>query len=286
MPGQTQLKRKLRKLLPQVSIYVAALVVFLVLMFPVYSVVRASLMSRTEIYTRPIHWFPESLYWHNYVTVMQPDHPVPVRSAILNSFIVSIVTAILDIVLASMAAYAFGRLRFRFKGVILSSLMIIYLLPGMLFLIPMFMIMRALKLWDTYLSLIIPYTTWNLPFMILLCRAFLDSVSVELEEAAFVDGCSRLQAIRHIVLPLMAPGLVAAGVSAFILSWNEFLTPLILTSKLTVVTTVLGMYSTSFETEIGQMAAAGIYSIIPVVILTLVLQKQIVRGITAGALKG
>ncbi len=101
-----------------------------------------------------------------------------------------------------------------------------------------------------------------------------------------MDGCSRFQAIRHIVLPLMAPGLVAIGVSAFILSWNEFMTPLVLTSRLSVVTTVLGMYSTSFETEIGQMAAAGIYSIVPVVILTLILQRQIVRGITAGALKG
>ena len=164
--------------------------------------------------------------------------------------------------------------------------MIIYLLPGMLFLIPMFMIMRALKLWDTYLSLIIPYSTWLLPFMILLCRAFLESVPVELEEAALVDGCSRLQVIRHVVLPLMVPGLVAAGVSAFIMSWNEFLTPLILTSRLTVVTTALGMYSTTFEVQMGQMGAAGVLSVLPVVALTLMLQRQIVRGITAGALKG
>lgn len=286
MASRAHLKRRLGKIFPRVSLYVVAFGIFLVLMFPVYSLVRASLMSNVEIYTRPIHWFPESLSWRNYTDVMRPDHPVPVRSSIFNTFVVSIVAATLAVVLASMAAYAFGRLRFRFKGVILSSLMIIYLLPGMLFLIPMFMIMRALKLWDTYLSLIIPYTTWCLPFMILLCRAFLESVPVELEEAALVDGCSRLQVIRHVVLPLMAPGLVAAGVCAFIMSWEEFLTPLILTSKLTVVTTALGMYSTSFETEVGQMAAAGVISVLPVVILTLILQRQIVRGITAGAVKG
>ncbi len=268
-------------------IYIAAFSVFAILMFPVFSLIRASLMTRVDIYTRPFRWLPlSSVTLQNFITVLEPGHPVPVVEAIFNTFIVSIVTALLNVLLASIAAYAFCRLTFRFKHIIQSSLMIIYLLPGMLFLIPMFMMMRALNLWDTYLSLIIPYTAWNLPFMILLCRSFFEAVPIDIEEAARVDGCSRLQVLRFIVIPMMAPTLVAAGGTAFVLSWGEFLTPLILTSKLKVISTVLGMYSTSFETEIGQMAAAAVLSVLPVVVLTLLLQKQIVSGITAGAVKG
>jgi multiple sugar transport system permease protein len=267
--------------------YIGAFLVSAIFLFPLFSLIRASLMTRVDIYSRPFQFLPlSSITLQNYVTVLEPGHQVPVGPAIVNTFIVSISTAILNVLLASMAAYAFCRLTFRFKNTILSSLMSIYLFPGMIFLIPMFILMRTFNLWDTYFSLIIPYTAWNLPFMILLCKSYFESVPIDIEEAALVDGCSRLQVLGYIVIPTMAPTLLAVGATAFILSWCEFYTPLILTSHLKVVSTVMGMYSTSFETEISQMAAAAVLSILPVVILTLLLQKQIVGGITAGAVKG
>jgi ABC-type glycerol-3-phosphate transport system permease component len=187
---------------------------------------------------------------------------------------------------ASLAAYAFARLRFPAKNLIQSVLLSVYLLPAMLFLIPIFMMMRPLKLLDTYLALILPYSVWMIPFVTMILKDFFSTVPVELEDAALVDGCTRFSVIWRVVLPLSAPGLVAAWVAAFIMSWNEFLTPLILTSRLKVVTTVLGLYTSTHDIELGHMAAAGVYAILPVLVLTLVFQRRIEQGITAGAIKG
>lgn len=117
-------------------------------------------------------------------------------------------------------------------------------------------------------------------------KDFFNTVPEEIEDAALVDGCSRLEVIWRVVLPLSGPGLVAAWVSAFIMSWNEFLTPLILTSRLRVITTALGLYTSTYDIELGHMAAAGVYSVLPVLILTLVFQRRIEQGIVAGAVKG
>jgi len=277
---------RLKKLGSTLLTYFLALVIGLVMAFPLLTLARVSLFRRLDLYAKPIQWIPQTVRWQNYVDVLAPDHIVPIRASITNSFLVAFAAASLTVAITSLAAYAFARLRFPGRNSIQSMLLSVYLLPAMLFLIPIFMIMRPLKLLDTHLSLILPYTVWMTPFVTMILKDFFNTVPEEIEDAAFVDGCSRLGVIWRVVLPLAGPGLVAAWVSAFIMSWNEFLTPLILTSKLKVITTTLGLYTSTYDIELGHMAAAGIYAILPVLILTLVFQRRIEQGIVAGAVKG
>lgn len=267
-------------------LYLLALLIAGVILFPLLTLLRISLFARIDLYAKPMNWLPTIVKWQNYVDVLAPDHIVPIREAMLNSFLVATATALLTVLLAALAAYAFARLRFPGKGFLASTFLSIYLLPAILFLIPLFVVMRPLRLLDTYLALVIPYTVWCLPLTILVLRDFFASVPGEVEEAALIDGCSRLQSIRYIMLPLAMPGLVAAWVSTFILAWNEFFTPLILTSRLKVLPTALGLYTSTFDIELGHMAVAGIYSVLPVLLLTFIFQRRIEQGITGGAVKG
>lgn len=279
-------RHRLKKSGSKLLTYVLAFVIGLIMAFPLLTLIRVSLFSRLELYQKPMQWLPQTVKWQNYVDVLAPDHIVPIKTAITNSFIVACIAATLTVIIASLAAYAFARLRFPGRNSVQSLILAVYVLPAMLFLIPIFIMMRPLKLLDTYVSLILPYTVWTTPFVILILKDFFNTVPEEIEDAALVDGCSRPEVIWRVILPLAAPGLVAAWVSAFILSWNEFLTPLILTSRLQVITTTLGLYTSTYDIELGHMAAAGIYAILPVLILTLVFQRRIEQGITAGALKG
>lgn len=277
---------RLKKVGATLLTYVLALLISLVMAFPLLTLARVSFFRRLDLYAKPIQWIPQTVRWQNYVDVLAPDHIVPIRASITNSLIVAFAAASLTVAIASLAAYAFARLRFPAKNSIQSMLLSVYLLPAMLFLIPIFMMMRPLKLLDTYLSLILPYTVWMTPFVTMILKDFFNTVPEEIEDAALVDGCSRLGLIWRVILPLSGPGLVAAWVSAFIMSWNEFLTPPILTSKLRVITTALGLYTSTHDIELGHMAAAGIYAILPVLILTLIFQRRIEQGIVAGAVKG
>lgn len=277
---------RLRKRGSRVLTYASAAFFALLISFPLLTLLRVSLFRRLDLYAKPIQWFPQVVKWQNYVDVLKPDHIVPIRAAMINSLIVAFSAACLTVFVSSLSAYAFARMRFPGRSVLQSVLLVAYLLPAMLFLIPIFMMMRSVKLLDTYFSLIIPYSIWMIPFVTIMLRAFFGSVPPEIEDAALVDGCSRLGVIWRVILPLSAPGLVAAWVSAFIMSWNEFLTPLILTSRLVVLTVTLGQYTSTYDIELGHMAVAGIYAILPVMVLALIFQRRIEQGITAGALKG
>jgi len=277
---------RFRKHAKRLFTYSLAFCIGLIMVFPLLTLLRVSFFTRLELYEKPIRWVPTVVKWQNYVEVLAPDHIVPIKPAILNSFVVACAAAILTVMIASLAAYAFARLRFPGRHTIQTMLLSVYLLPAMLFLIPIFMMLQPLRLLDTYFALILPYTVWMTPFVILILRDFFDTVPEEIEDAALVDGCTRLGVIWRVILPLAAPGLVAAWVCAFIMSWNEFLTPLILTSRLKVITVTLGQYTSTYDIELGHMAAAGVYAILPVLILTLIFQRRIEQGITAGSLKG
>ncbi len=275
-----------RNKLNKVIIYIAAIAVALIIMFPLYTLFMMSVISRAQLFSKPFNWIPITATFKNYIEVLKPEHPVPVFQGIMNSFIVSIWAATLSLLLASLAAYALARLRFPYKAHILTSLLSFYMLPAMLFLIPIFIIMKYLNLLDTYLSLVLPYSVWITPFATLILKSFFESIPSSVEEAAWIDGCSKLSALRRVIMPLAVPGLVATFIYAFILSWNEFLTPLIMTNRTILITTALGRYRSTYDIEIGQMSAAGIYSILPVIILTLIFQRYIIKGIVEGAIKG
>lgn len=264
----------------------ALLVLFGLMFLPILTLARASVSPRVDLYSRPFRWLPQEWTWQHYLDVLRPDHIVPLVEALRHTFIVSLGTALLSVGLGSLAAYAFARLQFRGRNALLSAMFAVYILPGMLFLIPIFIMFREINILDSYGSLIVPYTAFIMPFIVIIMRGYFASIPRNLEEAAMLDGCSPFQIYLRIVLPLSTPGLVAAFVSAFILSWNEFLTPLILTSRLRVITTTLGQYSSTQDIELGQMAAAGMYSLLPVVVIALALNRYIRRGLVEGAVKG
>lgn len=277
----TRIKIKLDRIL----LYIAALVVAMVICFPIYTLFMMSIISRAQLFSRPFNWIPITASLKNYLEVLKPEHPVPVLQGLTNSFIVAVWAASLSLLLSSLAAYALARLKFRFKPHILTSLLSFYMLPAMLFLIPIFIIMKNLNLLDTYLSLVLPYSVWITPFSTLILKTFFETIPPAIEEAAWIDGCSKLSALRRVIMPLATPGIVATFIYAFVLSWNEFLTPLIMTNRTIMITTALGRYRSTYDIEIGQMSAAGIYSILPVIILTLIFQKYIIKGIVEGAIK-
>ena len=159
----------------------------------------------------------------------------------------------------------------------------VYFLPTILFIIPMFIFLVSYNLDDKIISLVVPYTAFILPFVVWILKTFIDRLPLEVEEAAKIDGCSTTQLLLKIVLPLIRPGLLSAFIFAFILSWVEFLTPLIFTNNLKMSTVALGLFRSTVDIKIGQQAAAAILTLIPVTILMVVFQRYITQVIFSGA---
>jgi multiple sugar transport system permease protein len=263
--------------------YPAALIVLIVVAFPLYGVVLTSVQREQDIRSPDVNFIPRYLEFDHYREVLGPGHIVPVKEAMLNSLIVSVLAAVTAVALALPATYAVNRLPLPGRRYILASLTSIYLFPTLLFVLPLYVKVVQFGLVDTYAGLIIPYVAFILPFMVWILGAFLKAVPVSVEEAAMIDGASRMQVLIRIVLPLMRPGIVAGLLMGFILSWVEFLTPLLFTRELTILTVTLGLYRSTQEIAIGQLAAAAVLTALPLVLITLVFQRTISQVITAGA---
>ncbi|HAP42687.1 MAG TPA: ABC transporter permease [Spirochaetaceae bacterium] len=220
------------------------------------------------------------------------NRTVPMLRYLRNSLIISIGTMILAVFISLFAAYALSRLEFRFKRLYELTIYSTQMFPGIAFLIPYFILFTAItrltgiKLKDTYYGLILTYTSFALPFCILMMKSYLDSIPKSLDEQALVDGCKRPAIIFRIILPLVKPGLVSVGIFAFIMAWNEMLFASVLTGRDTK-TVSLGLmeYITTNQARWGGMMAACIVVSIPVLILFTTLQKQIIDGLIKGAVK-
>lgn len=210
------------------------------------------------------------------------------KRAFINSVIVATTTTILNLSLGSLAAYAVARLRFRWAKTFMYVNLGSRLVPLIVLMVPLFVILRQLKLLNSLTGIILALTGFLLPYTIWILHAFFVSLPEELEDAARIDGCTRFGSFVRIVLPLSAPGIAAAGVIVFILSWNEFLIPLIVTSNPEVmpVTVVIASLIGDFHVYFSLAAAAVIVGLLPTVILALLLQRYIVQGLVSGALKG
>ena len=251
--------------------------------FPLYGLLLTSLQPEEVIRSRDVRFVPDSLYFEHFRIVLSPGHKVPIREGILNSMIVSLLTAAVCLIVALPAAYALSRFRLPGRNVVLGAMISVYFLPTTIFLIPMFVLFVGWRIDDTFLSLVLVYSGFILPFETWILKTFMDKLPLEVEDAARIDGCTHWQVMRHIVLPLVRPGILAGFIFAFILSWIEFLTPLIFTSDIKIVTVALGMFRTTIDIEVGQQAAAAVMTLLPVALLMLVFQRQITRVLLAGA---
>jgi multiple sugar transport system permease protein len=205
----------------------------------------------------------------------------------LNSLIVSTGTTILSLAIGALAAYSLARFRFRAKRFILLSILFVRMVPAVVLVVPFFVIWQSLGLIDTHIGLILAYLSFNLPFVIWMMRGFFLDIPIEIEEAALIDGASRMRALVSIVLPLAAPGMAATAIFALLLSWNEFLFAVLLTSNdaKTLSPAILN-YVTDKAILWGNLYAAGCIILLPVLVFSLAVQKHIARGLTGGAIKG
>ncbi|GAA0574168.1 carbohydrate ABC transporter permease [Kribbella sandramycini] len=210
------------------------------------------------------------------------------RVAMLNSLVVASVTTVISLVVGCLGGYAFARLRFRFRRTTLFAFLAIYMLPPIALVIPLYLALANLQLLDTQLGLIITYCSIVTPFCLWTMSNFYLGLPTELEDAARVDGCSRLGALIRIVLPLARPGIVATAMFGFLLAWDEFLYSLIFTStpNAKTIPVAIAEFTGKFSSDFGLVAAGGVLAALPPVLLALLFQRYIVTGLTAGAVKG
>lgn len=227
-----------------------------------------------------------------------PDHPTAVNFQKLfgsinflanmrDSLVVAASTMIAGLGLTVTAAYAFSRFRFRGRSFFLIQFLAINMFPLVLLLIPLFMIAKAVGIMDSYLALVVAYSTFTIPFSVWMMTGFFNAIPRELDEAAQIDGCTRMQAMLRVIIPVAGPGIAATGIYIFITSWNEFLYAVMLTSRhVRTITVALQNMIGEYKIEWGLLNAGGVVSAIPVLILFFFVQKQLIRGMTAGSVKG
>lgn len=279
--------KRMRRIIKTSVLYIITLVVMMPLIFPAYWLFSSSFKTNLAAYMTPPQWFPMPATLENYanLTVGYTDFITYVR----NSVITCTATAILAMVVASLAGYAISRLRFSGKRPLLLAILSTQMFPHVLILISLYVMYRQLGLINTYLGLIISFTTFAVPFSVWMMKGFFDGIPSEIEEAALIDGCTRLGALRHVILPLVAPGLLAVSLFSFLDGWNNLLYPLTLATSVEVRTIPPGLllsFLGQFKHDWAGMMAASVVVTVPVMIIFVFLQRFLVRGLTAGAVKG
>lgn len=265
--------------------YIPILICTLITLFPFYWILCTSLKPESTIMELPLKYFPSPITGENYLRITSN---FGFTQYFINSLIVSITTTLVIILVAIMGGYAVSRYRFKGKKGFMMLLLLTQMLPGVVILIPLFSIFNKLGLINNLWSLVITYTAVNLPFCLIMMSAFFSSVPPTLEEAAQIDGCSRWRAIFTIVVPAIMPGIVSSGAFAFVNSWNEFIFSLNFLNSASKFTLPIGlsMMKGEFTINYGGLAAGTVISLIPVILIFIYIQKYLVKGLAAGAVKG
>jgi multiple sugar transport system permease protein len=270
---------------PALWLRLAALVVILNGTFPILWIFLTSLKSEAELTRRPITWLPADPTLANYLRAFAEQ---PLALFVLNSLIVAALATALSILVAALAAYALARLKVRGRNLILGALVAVSTFPLITLMVPLFQIMRGLGLLNTYAALVLPYAVLNLPVCTLVLVSFFASIPRDLENAARLDGCTRLGALWRIVMPLAAPGVFTAAILAFVNAWDEFLLALSFMSSHEMRTVAVGitLYQGEYAFPWPLMSAALIVALVPIAVLIVAFQEKVVSGLTQGGLKG
>lgn len=250
---------------------------------PLYLAAVVALGPESQLYAAPTLWPRALTLVHVRALFLARDFVRP----LLNSLVVASATTALCVPLAAGCAWALSRLRVRGRGALTGLVLVVSMFPPVSILSPLYLMLRWLGLIDTYAGLVLPYTTFALPLAIWLLVGFFDRLPRELEEAALVDGAGRLRTFAEILLPLAAPGLAATAILTFVASWNEFLFALAFTTgpHRRTLPVAVALYRGQYEVPWGEVLAAALLATLPVALLVLVMQRRIVEGLTAGAVK-
>lgn len=290
-----------QRVLRQIFLMASALAFFVFIFAPIYWMAATSFMTEKEMLAIPPHFFPSEPTLRNYQTVLGIGDPeflafarnrapavFDIFPALKNSLIVAIVVAIINLLVGIPAAYAFARLTYRRALPVLTIYLATRMLPPIMLVVPMFLIMRNLGLIDTPFALVMAYCVFTLPFTVWLLQAYFKTIPAELEDSAFIDGASRWQIVRHVLLPLAVPGCTCAAILAFMASWSEFLFAVVFSK--TAASKTLPVVAASFvdtaSIQFDYVMTAGVITALPPFLLALLFQRWIVNGLSAGALKG
>jgi ABC-type glycerol-3-phosphate transport system permease component len=276
---------RLRHMSRRTVFYVVVLVTILLNLFPFYWMVVTSLKSWAGIFTYPPTFLPLPLDLTAYREVLEKTR---FGLWVVNSVAVGVPTTIVAVLFATTGAYALSRFQFRGRGLSGMVILVTQMLPGTLLVIPIYMMFKGAGLLDSHVSLIMAYATFALPFSIWMLKGYFDTIPIELEEAALVDGCTRLGVLRRIVLPLSLPGITVTAMFAFVLAWNDLVLAITLNSNPELRTVAVGLASFvgEYGTPWGQIMAASAMGSLPILLLFLILQRYLLYGLTAGAVKG
>lgn len=271
--------------LPLPLTIIGAIAVVLFATFPFMWMGVSSIKTLPELYTVPPIWWPSTPTFENYHKVLFESN---IPRYFLNSVIISVGSTALALLLAIFASYGFARFEFRGKPLLQSFVLVGQLLPTAAIIVPLFITLRVLGLVNTYWGLILVYMIITLPLSVWMLTSYFKSIPVELEEAAIIDGASRIGILFRITLPLSTPGLVAVVVYAFVTTWNEFVFALCFATDSSVKTLPIGLaeFSTEFNTDWGAVMAASVVMTLPIALLFFSMQRLFVGGMTAGATKG
>lgn len=276
-------RAKSLRILRKAAMFLLLAAVWIFYFFPIYWMVSSSFKTRVDTFSIPPKWlFSPTLQY--YISGFTDPKFVKV---VQNSLIITGTTVLFSLFFGSWAAYAFARFRFKGSVALSFSLIIARMMPPIVFIVPVYLLFNTLKLRNTHIGLILIFTVFNLPFTVWMLKSFFEEVPIELEEAAWIDGASRLQALVRVTLPLIAPGLAATAVFAALLAWNEFLFALLLGGP---STTTLPVFLSGFigerNVEWGEIMATAVIAVVPPTILVMLVQRNLIKGLTLGAVKG
>lgn len=276
---------KAKRTVSWIAFYIFVVVFVLILLLPFIWQFLTSIKPLNEISAMPAKWIPSYVHGDFYVNVFTKH---PFARYLFNSAVVAITSTLLSIAIGATAAYALSRLHFKGKKTLLMVILSISMFPTIATLSPLYLILRNLKLLNTYAGLVIPYITFSLPFAIWLMANFFSQLDRGYEEAAALDGCSRVQTFIKIMLPLIKPATFSVGLLVFINCWNEYLYALTFMSQENMRTVPVGiaLFPSNYQLPWGDMAAASIVVTVPLIALVLIFQKNIIAGLTTGGMKG
>ena len=265
-------------------IYALIAVFLFITLSPLIWVLSTSLKPNTETISFPPKLLPEVPTIENYLFVL--TDPALARS-LVNSFVISIGSTALSVAVSSLAGYAFARFEFKGKNVIMSVILGLFMIPIVINIIPLYTMLANFGLLNSLVALMLTFQILIIPLNILLMKNYFETIPKELEEAALIDGCSRLGVLRRVTMPLSMPGFAIAAVLSFRFSWNEFILPVVLANRSDSMVFQVALYQfiSLYRIDWGYLSAGITLSLIPVLVLMLTFQKQMIKGLTLGAIR-
>jgi multiple sugar transport system permease protein len=267
----------------KIIVFVVITLALLWTLIPLAWIVLSSFKYEADQFSIPPVWFPDKLTLENYATFFGNSEFV---SSLLNSFITTFFSTVIALGLGIPAAYALARFDWKHANTIAFVILLARMTPPIVMVLPFFMIARYLNISNTYIPIVIALSFFSVPFAVWMMRGFFEEIPRSIEEAAMIDGCTRFQSLRRIILPLVLPGVSATSILCALIAWNEFLFALVLTGQNTRTLPVLvNMFVSERNIEWGVMSAAAIITVIPMIIFGLLVQNNLVRGLTMGSSK-